>query len=200
MGPVDFYFDFSSPYGYFAACRVDELVGRRGREVVWHPILLGVVFEVTGGRPLPSQPLKGEYARIDIPRTARRLGLPYRHPARFPVSGQSACRAFYWLQDRDPAAARVLARALFDALFVLDRDIGDPAVVAEVAAASGVDPRALAEALADPAVKARPREATERALQAGVFGSPFFVADGDPYWGNDRLDELLARLQVSAPG
>jgi len=198
MAPVDFYFDFSSPYGYFAACRVDELVGRQGREVAWHPILLGVVFEVTGGRPLPSQPLKGEYARIDIPRSARLLGLPYRHPARFPVSGQAGCRAFYWVQRDDPEAARALARGLFDALFVSDRDIGDPAVVIEVAAAQGIDRAALAAALADPEVKAFPRGATERAMQAGVFGSPFFVVDGEPFWGNDRLDQVIAQLQQTS--
>lgn len=200
MGPVDFYFDFSSPYGYFAACRVDELVGRQGRAVVWHPILLGVVFEVTGGRPLPSQPLKGEYARIDIPRTAAQLGLPYRHPTRFPVSGQAACRAFYWLQRQDAGAARLLARALLDALFVADRDIGDPAVVIDVAAARGVDRDALAAALADPGVKALPREATEQAMRDGVFGSPFFRVDGEPYWGNDRLEQVIARLAVSNAG
>lgn len=200
MGPVDFYFDFSSPYGYFAACRVDALLARHGREVAWHPILLGLVFEVTGGRPLPSQPLKGDYARIDIPRTARLLGLPYRHPTRFPVSGQAGCRAFYWLQRDDPAAARALARALFDALFVEDRDIGDPAVVIDVAAARGVDRAALAAALSDPEVKARPREVTERAIEAGVFGSPFFVVDGEPFWGNDRLEQVIARLAASNAG
>ena len=194
MTPVHFYFDFSSPYGYFAARRVDALVAGFGRGVDWHPILLGLVFETTGGRPLPSQPLKGDYARIDIPRTAGRLGLPYRHPSRFPVSGQAGCRAFYWLRERDPAAARGLALALFDALFVDDRDVGDPAVVIEVAAAQGVDRAALAAALADPRIKALPREATERAMQAGVFGSPLFIVDGEPYWGNDRLGEVAERL------
>ena len=82
--PIDFYFDFSSPYGYFASTRIDSIAARHGRAVSWHPILLGAVFKVTGGAPLPSLPLKGDYAKSDIPRCARLLGLPFQFPAKFP--------------------------------------------------------------------------------------------------------------------
>ena len=63
---IDFYFDFSSPYGYLASTRIDALAERYEREVAWHPILLGVVFKTTGGMPLPSIPLKGQYALHDF--------------------------------------------------------------------------------------------------------------------------------------
>jgi 2-hydroxychromene-2-carboxylate isomerase len=102
------------------------------------------------------------------------------------------------MQRDDPAAARTLARGLFEALFVSDRDIGDPAVVIEVAAGQGMDRAALATALADPEVKGLPRAATERAMQAGVFGSPFFMVDGEPFWGNDRLDQVIAQLEQTS--
>ena len=76
--PLDFYFDFSSPYGYFASTRIDELAGRYGRDVEWHPILLGVVFKTTGSQPLPQVPMKGEYALHDFKRTARHHGIAYQ--------------------------------------------------------------------------------------------------------------------------
>ncbi len=188
--PIEFYFDFSSPYGYFAAHRIGALARAAGREVNWHPILLGLVFEVSGGKPLPSIPLKGDYARIDVPRTARFHGIAYRQPSRFPVSGQAPCRAYYWLAQRDRALASRLALALLDAYFADDRDISSPQITAEVAARLGVPPAELAGALADPAVKDLPRAATQQAIARGVFGSPFFIVDGEPFWGNDRIDQL----------
>jgi len=196
--PLDFYFDFSSPYGYLAAHRIDALAQRHGRAVAWHPILLGLVFEVTGGRPLPSVPMKGDHARIDVARSARFHGVEYRHPSTFPVSGQSACRAFYWAAARDPAHAAELARALLHAYFVDDLDISSPQVTAEVALSVGISGAELASALADPAVKEMPRSATRQAMARGVFGSPFFILDGEPFWGNDRLDQL-ERWLASGP-
>ncbi|MBC7781766.1 MAG: 2-hydroxychromene-2-carboxylate isomerase [Proteobacteria bacterium] len=188
--PIDFYFDFSSPYGYFAAHRIGAVAKAHGREVVWHPILLGLVFEVSGGRPLPSVPMKGDYSRVDVPRTARFHGIAYRHPSKFPVSGQAPCRAYYWLAQRDPAFAQRLALALFHAFFADDRDISSPQMTVDVAAEMGVPGPELTLALADPAVKELPRVASRRAIDKGVFGSPYFIVDGEPFWGNDRIEQL----------
>ena len=69
--PIDFYFDFSSPYGYFASTQIDRIAAKHGREVAWRPILLGAVFKVTRQQPLPTIPLKGDYARHDHARSAR---------------------------------------------------------------------------------------------------------------------------------
>lgn len=187
---IDFYFDFSSPYGYFAAHRIDALAKAHGRSVQWHPILLGLVFEVSGGRPLPSVPMKGDYARVDVPRTARFHGVAYRPPSKFPVSGQAPSRAFYWLARQDAERARKLALALYHAYFADDRDISSPQVTVDVAAEMGVSGPELTAALADPAIKDLPRAATRTAIDRGVFGSPFFIVDGESFWGNDRLDQI----------
>lgn len=195
--PIDFYFDFSSPYGYFASCQVDALAVKHGREAVWRPILLGLVFKVTGGQPLPTLPLKGDYAKRDIPRCGRLYGVPVRIPSRFPVATQAPVRAFYWLHDRDPAKARALAAAVYRAYFVDDADIANPEVIAEIAAAAGVADRAEAlAALGDPAVKERARTETEAAIARGVFGSPFLIVDGEPFWGMDRLPQAARWLET----
>lgn len=195
--PIDFYFDFSSPYGYFATGRVDALAAKHGREALWRPILLGLVFKVTGGQPLPTLPLKGDYARRDIPRCGRLYGMPVRIPSRFPVATQAPVRAFYWLHDRDPAAAKALAVAVYRAYFVDDADIASPEVVADIAAGAGVAAREeVAAALADPAVKERARAETEAAIARGVFGSPFLIVDGEPFWGMDRLPQAERWLET----
>lgn len=187
---IDFYFDFSSPYGYFASKCIDELAAKHGRSVIWRPILLGAVFKITGQQPLPTIPLKGSYANHDLARCARLLGLPYKFPTKFPVAGQAPSRAFYWLSDRDPALARKLAQALYHAYFVEDRDISSPEITANVAAKLGAAKDQVLQALGDPAVKQRLATEVEAAIERGVFGSPFFIIDKEPFWGADRLDQV----------
>lgn len=188
--PIDFYFDFSSPYGYFASSRIDALAAKHGRSVIWRPILLGVVFKITGQQPLPTIPLKGIYAQHDLVRSARLLGVPYKPPSKFPVSGTAPSRAFYWVSDRDPALAKKLAQALYYAYFAEDRDISNPEVTANVAAKHGIDRDQLLQALNDPAVKERLKTEVDAAIERGVFGSPFIVVDKEPFWGSDRLDQV----------
>ena len=91
--PIEFYFDFSSPYGYIAATSISALAARHGRGVEWKPMLLGAVFKVTGSGPLPSLPLKGDYALRDMPRTARFHGVPFKMPEPFPDRNAGARRA-----------------------------------------------------------------------------------------------------------
>ena len=185
--PVLFYFDFSSPYGYFAAKKIDQMVGGFGREVTWKPMMLGAAMKETGNRPLMEQPLKGDYCRRDWERLARNMGLPWTLPDKFPIATLAAARAFYWLDDKDPALAKRFAHAAFDAYFGRGRDIAAPETVADVAAPLGVGRDALLAAVQDPAVKERLKKETSDAIAKGVFGSPFVIVDGEPFWGSDRM-------------
>ena len=189
-GPIDFWFEFSSPYGYIASQLADDLEKRMGRPMKWRPMLLGPIFKVTGQAPLTEIPLKGPYSKRDFLRSARMHGVAYRQPSKFPIGTVAAVRAFYWLDDRDPAQARALAKALYKAYFADDVDIGAPATVLEIAKSLGIDAQAMAAALEDPAIKERAKKEVEGAIAAGVFGSPFFVVDGEPFWGVDRIPML----------
>jgi len=194
--PIDFYFDFSSPYGYFASAKIDELAEKYGRAVTWRPILLGAVFKITGGQPLPTIPLKGSYAAHDLARSARLLKLPFKMPSKFPIGTTAPARAYYWIADRDLALARKVALALYRAYFAEDRDISNPEVTGNVAAKLGVDKAELTQALNDPAVKERLRTEVDAAIERGVFGSPYIVVDGEPFWGSDRLDQVEQWLRA----
>jgi 2-hydroxychromene-2-carboxylate isomerase len=188
--PIDFYFDFSSPYGYLASTRIDALAAKHGRSVVWRPHLLGAVFKINDQRPLASIPLKSDYTARDLARSARLLKVPFKLPTKFPVGATAPSRAFYWVNDRDPALAKRLAQALYHAYFAEDRDISSPEVTCDVAERLEVDRAELAQALNDPAVKERLRTEVDAAIARGVFGSPYIVVDGEPFWGSDRLDQV----------
>jgi len=194
--PIDFYFDFSSPYGYLAAKRIEEIAARHGRSANWHPHLIGAVFPTTGSKPLLDIPLKGDYARRDLPRTARRLGIPFRLPDPFPFMSVAAARAFYWVSDSDPDKAKKLAMALYDRAFGAGEEISSPEAVIAVASALGIDADALRDALNDPAVKGRLKQEVDAAIALGVFGSPYIVVDGEPFWGHDKLEEIDRWLEV----
>lgn len=194
--PIDFWFDFSSPYGYLMSEKIDALAARYGRKVKWHPILLGVIFQANGARP-PAEGTgsKAKYVLGDFHRSARFMGIPYNPPSRFPLPTQNAARAYYWLHGQDCGLARQFAHAAYRALFVDDRDISAPDTVLDIAAGLGVDRAALATALQSPEIKARLKEEVDRALAIGVFGSPYVLIDGEAFFGADRLPQIEKWLE-----
>ncbi|MGH6913873.1 MAG: 2-hydroxychromene-2-carboxylate isomerase [Geminicoccales bacterium] len=192
--PIDFYFEFASPYGYLASTRIDEIGARHGREVTWRPIMLGAAFKRTGALPNVQVPMKGDYMLRDLPRFARLLGVPFRVPPVMPANSLAASRAFVWLEPGDPALARRFAKTVFAAHWGEGRDIGAPDQVADIAAIVGIERNGLLAAIADPAIKQRLKDRTEAAIECGVFGSPFIFVDGEAFWGADRLDQVDAWL------
>lgn len=189
--PIEFYFDFTSPYGYLMSEKIDDLAARFGRKVKWRPILLGVVFKATGAQPLAQVPLKGEYSKRDFARSARYLGVPYAMPAVFPIATQNTARAYYWLHDRDCAIARKFAHEAYRGYFVAGHDINDVAVVIELAEKVGDGATAeLEAALGSQELKDRLRSEVEAAIGKGVCGSPYVIIDNEPFLGADRLPQI----------
>ena len=188
--PIDFYFEFASPYGYMAATRIDAVAAKYGASVTWRPILLGAIFKTTGSKPNMDIPLKGPYLLRDVPRSARLMGLDLTLPAKMPVNGLAACRAFYWLDGEDPDLAKRLALALYREHWGEGRDVSSAARVKAVAAPLGIDPDALDAGIRDEAVKDRLKAENDAAVGRGVFGSPFVLVGDEPFWGADRLDQV----------
>lgn len=153
-------------------------------------MLLGAAFKVAGTQPLTSIPLKGDYARRDLPRTARFHGIEFRMPSTFPIATQAPARIVVWQRSIDPVASAAIVHALYRAYFVEDRDISNPDVAAEAASVTGVSRDAARAAIDDPAIKDALRRDVDAAISAGVFGSPFVFVDGEPFWGFDRFEQI----------
>jgi 2-hydroxychromene-2-carboxylate isomerase len=189
--PIDFFFDFSSPYSYIANEWVDALAARHGRTVRRHAILLGATFQAAELKSPVSYPLKREYSLRDFERSARFERVPYVPPAPFPIPTQNAARVFWWLHDDGgPEAAAGWARSAFRAYFTRGVPLHDTAALRALADESGLDAAAAEAAWHDPVWKDRLRQANERAIATGVFGAPFFMVDGEPFWGNDRKPQI----------
>lgn len=185
--PIEFYFDFSSPYAYFAAQKIDGLAEGFGREVVWKPMMLGAALKQTGSQPLTQIPMKGEYCLHDWERLARFQGLPWKMPDPFPIASLAASRAFYWIDEQDAVKAKAFAWDCFSTFFGEGKDISAPDAVAAIAAGQGFAEDAVLAAMKDDAIKQRVKDETTAAIEKGVFGSPFVIVDGEKFWGADRF-------------
>ena len=188
--PIDFYFDFASPYGYIASHKIDALAAKHGREAIWRPYLLGAAFKITGGSAPVALPMKGQYFIRDFARSARFHGVPFKYPSKFPISSVAPTRAFYWMNAKDPKRAKQLAAALYHAYMVEDVDISDAESTIAVAAKSGLNADEVRAGINDQAVKDLTKGEVEKAIKAGAFGSPYIVVDGEAFWGADRLDQV----------
>lgn len=192
MSTLDFWFEFASTYSYPAAMRIGALAKTRGVTVRWRPFLLGPVFKAQGwdNSPFNIYPVKGRYMWRDLERICMGLDLPFVRPAVFPQNTLTAARVAIvalkegWGED--------FCRAVYRAEFGARRDIGDNFVIADVINALGHNPDAVIEQSRTEENKSALRMETEEAMRLGIFGAPSFVtADGELFWGNDRLEAAL---------
>jgi 2-hydroxychromene-2-carboxylate isomerase len=192
--PLECWYEFASTYSYLAVTRVEDVARAAGASVTWRPFLLGPIFAAQGWNDSPFNiyPAKGRYMWRDLERRAAARGMPFRRPSRFPRNGLLAARVA--LVAADEGWAGELTRAVFRANFAEDREIAEPAVLGEIVRVLGRDPDAVLERAGTPAVKAALRAQTTAAQALGIFGAPSFVARGELFWGDDRLEDAVAWL------
>ena len=188
--PIEFYFEFASPYGYFASTKIDGIAAKYGRSVDWKPIMLGAALQATGSQPNVLVPIKGDYFKNDITRCAKILGLAFTMPDKMPMNSLAAARAFYWLDGSSPGIAKKFAAAIYEAHWGLGRDMSEVEDVVHVAESLGIEGDAMRAACQNQEIKDKLKNITMASVDAGVFGSPFIIVDGEQVWGHDRLEHL----------
>lgn len=188
---LTFWFDFASTYSYLSAMRIEEEASKRGVTVDWRAFLLGPIFAKQGWTTSPFNiyPAKGRYMVRDIERLAQARGLAFRMPVPFPANSLLAARLA--TIGRDEGWAPAFSRAVFAAEFARGEDISDERVLGASLCAAGCHVADLRRG-SETAVKEALRASTAEAERLGVFGAPSFVtADGELFWGDDRLEAAL---------
>jgi 2-hydroxychromene-2-carboxylate isomerase len=188
MQQIEFYFDPISPFAYLGSIQIERLAARLNRQIEWKPVLIGVtILKVMGLKPLPETPLKGPYLKHDAVRLAEFFDVPFRYHGLTGINSLAALRAFVVLKERDAGLAKSLAQKIFRRLWVRGLNITAADDIAEEAKDLGIDvPALLRESETDRAKDALKRQ-VDAAIEAGVFGVPYFVVDGEPIWGVDRM-------------
>ncbi|MBJ6372241.1 2-hydroxychromene-2-carboxylate isomerase [Sedimentitalea arenosa] len=199
MAKIDYYFATLSPYAYLAGDRLEKIAARHGASVTYKPLDLIALFSRTGGTPVPQRhPARQAYRAIELPRQARKHDMPFNlAPAHWPTNPAPSSYAIIAAQVAGGGDVGKLAQGFLRACWAEDKDIAENDVVRDCLSAAGFDP-----ALADSGLLqgAETYAANlEEAVERGVFGAPFYITeDGEPFWGQDRLDELDAHLARSA--
>ena len=192
---LEFYFDFGSPTAYLAHKRLGQLSTQYDLAVTYKPMLLGGVFKATGNNSPITIPAKGQYMMAhDLPRFAHRYGVEINPNPFFPINTLNLMRTAIAAERLDCATRFI--NAVFDAVWVQEKNMGDSAVVAAVLTEHGLDAPALLALSQDPEVKAALITNTEAAVARGIFGTPTFFMDNEMYFGQDRLDFVEEALQA----
>ncbi len=197
---VDYYFAPHSPWTYLGHARFVEIAKRHGALVSVLPVDLGRVFPVSGGLPLAKRaPQRQAYRLVELRRFADHLGLPLTlQPRHFPVNADDAAQLVIATDMQEGSdAALGLAGALLRGVWVEEANIADPQVLAAKLAECGL-PAKLLDASQSQAVHERYAADSAAAIEAGVFGAPSYVIDGEIFWGQDRLDFVEHRLARAA--
>lgn len=195
---VDYYLAPQSPWTYLGHERFVATTRASGALVRVLPMDLGQVFPVSGGLPLGQRaPQRQAYRLLELRRFSEALGIPLNpEPRYFPVSGHDAARLIIAVDQADGTEAALrLAGAVLKAVWAQERNIADAQTLAALLSEHGLPTSRLDDAAQD-AVQQKYADCTRQAIDAGVFGAPSYVVQGEIFWGQDRLDLLERRLMV----
>lgn len=194
-GPIDFYFDFGSPYSYIAANKLEGFPSRNGKKVNWRPILQAALHKLWND---PEQPAaRFSYLQRDAWRTARQLRMPLNWPSVYPVNSIAAARAYYWVeQTYDEEKALQFALGVFKAYWVTDHNIGDADFILNVAERYGLDSAAMFDGINKQDIKDRLHQMTEVAFQRGALDVPTVFVGDEMFVGAHSIDQMERWAQV----
>ena len=191
---LKFYFDYNSPYSYFASTQIEALCERTQTELLWLPVVLGGIFKAREVTPPYQLPYRRNYLTQDMEDLAEYYQVPYKHRTEFLFHPILSLRATYCVPQGQARGKAV--HALFSGAFARDLDLGDPAVVADLLDQAGFDGKALVEQTGEQAIKDELKATTEQAIADGAFGAPTMVVDDRKlFWGQDRLPLLERYLK-----
>ena len=199
MPPIHYCFTPVSPWAYLGHARFVRIAQAAAAEVRVMPVDYGLIFPASGGLPLARRaPQRQAYRLVELRRFSAHLGVPLvLQPRHFPADPTAAARLIVAVDEAEgPQAALRLSEALMRAVWAEERDIADAATLAAILEEQALPPERLARSR-DEAVAARYAAHTQWALDAGVFGAPSYVVEGEIFWGQDRLDFLARRLGVA---
>jgi len=189
---LEFFFDFGSPTSYLAWTQLPRIASEAGAQIVWRPMLLGGVFKASGNQSPVAIPAKGRYMLQDLARFAQRYGVPLTFNPHFPINTLTLMRGAVGYLDTE--RFQPYTKAVFEALWVQQKNLGNAEVVAKVLSAAGFDPAEFEQLISDEAIKQRLKDNTEEAVRRGVFGAPSFFVGSTMYFGQDRLDFVAEAL------
>lgn len=194
MTQIDYFFATVSPYAYLAGDRLEQIAAKHGASIRYIPVDLGRVFPATGGVALAQRSeARKAYRLQELRRQAKKSGLPFNlQPAHWPVNAAPSSYAIIAADKAGGGDLAGLVQAILRACWAEEKDISDDAVIRAALAANGFDPKLADSGLLTGAEIYEKNG--EEAIRRNAFGSPFYIVEGEMFWGQDRLDDLDLHL------
>lgn len=194
---VDYYVSLNSPWTYLGSKRFETIARKHHAHVTIWPVDFSSVFAVSGGLPLPKRaPQRQAYRLMELKRWRDALGVPLNlEPKFFPANELPAARCVIALRELGRMADAIkLAHAVLNALWVEEKNTGDPPTLRGIIAGCGLDADSVIKASETPGIAEKRDSYTKYAIDQGVFGAPSFVIEREIFWGQDRLDFVERKL------
>jgi 2-hydroxychromene-2-carboxylate isomerase len=193
---VDYYFSVASPWAFLGSERFIGMARRTDAVINVRPVDLSRVLAASGGLPYQQRAAqRASYRQVDLARWRDRLGIPLKlEPKFYPVDRESGSRMVVAACALGQLAALELSHAILRAIWQEDRDIANWQTLAAVAREAGFNGTALVDAARRPEIVHAWQCNTDLAIEAGVFGVPTWVVEGERFWGQDRLGFLEEKL------
>ncbi|MHA1538006.1 MAG: 2-hydroxychromene-2-carboxylate isomerase [Alphaproteobacteria bacterium] len=189
---IEFCFDYGSPAAYLAHAQLAGLAARAGAEILRRPILLGGIFKATGNQTPMTIEAKGKYMAVDLARMATHIGVSFVMNPFFIINTLPLMRGAVAAQE--DGAFDAYDAAMWQAMWVDEKNMGDPGIVGEVLAGAGLDPAHFAERIGEARVKQALIANTEAAVARGAFGAPTIFVGDEMFFGSDRMDYVERAL------
>lgn len=200
---VEYYFSFISLWSYVGSLAFQDLAARLDLEVDYKPIDLLAVFAAGGGKPVRQRPVQRQvYRLVEMQRWRELRGIPLvLHPKHYPADPALGHRMFLAAQAGvgGPGGLGAFAHLGLKAVWADELDVEDPGTLAALADRCGFDGQALLAAAEAPILSEKAEALTREAIGHDLFGAPFYVYRGEPFWGQDRLDQLEAAITSGRP-
>jgi 2-hydroxychromene-2-carboxylate isomerase len=185
---LEFFYDYVSLYSYLA----NSQLGSIDAEVVYRPMFLGAVMKATGNKPPATIAAKGTYLFKDVARWVQRYQIPYKMNPEFPQNTVNALRLALVAQEKGVFDS--VHQALFDAMWVHEKNLSDASVLAGIAAGAGLPVEETVSEISSDRIKDRLRENTNEAIRRGAFGAPTMFVGDEMFFGNDRFEFVMQAL------
>ena len=193
---VEFLFDFGSPTAYLAYTQLPAIAAECGAQILWRPILLGGVHKATGNVSPVSVPAKGRWMFGDISRWAQRYGVPFSMNPHFPINTIALMRGAVGVQLKLTNEFLRYVEAIYNAVWVQARNMGDPAEVAKVLGEADLNADDIFALAGEQRVKDLLKTYSDDAVARGAFGAPTFFVGEEMFFGQDRLDFVAEALEA----
>lgn len=195
---IEFLFDFASPNAYLSYHVLSDVAERHGADLTLTPVLLGGLFKLTNNQaPMVAfDGVKGklDYEQLETQRFITSHALDrFRFNPHFPINTIMLMRGFI-AAEQIGVADEYLATNL-SAMWEQERNMGDPAVAADVWQAAGLDAGALTEAIQTQSVKDALLHNTQQAAERGAFGVPTFFVGEEMFFGKERISQIEEMIQ-----